>query len=459
MLETLFSKPNRRYATLTPVTRKRRMILGIPVVMMLLLAAVRLPAGEAVSRDSNANPFEPTVTPEEYRILNAAMEVAATNAAEAVRRLREIDPASAGPAVDFTIGNIHFADDKLEDAANAYRAALDKMPGFRSAVLNLGRVYLMLDRPEPAMRVAQTWLQEHRADGDILVLLGNAMLRQQHALSAETAFRQALLFQPADRQAKHGLLQALLRQERILEGLALTGDLLRRDPAQPKLWRLRAQALWTLDRQADAARAIEQAHRLGGADPDMLAMLGGWYLQNEQPRDALRVYGIAFETMEPSIEQTLHALEGFLWIGDREGIDRIMARAESLRDMLPEGLERRHDVKLHRFQAEAALREGALERAIALAEDGLELDPLDGDMLLLMARLLQKADRLEDALMMGERAARIEGYQAEALVRQAQIEVARERYARAADLLEAARAFGVPPHVDRYLERVQRLAE
>ena len=57
-----------------------------------------------------------------------------------------------------------------------------------------------------------------------------------------------------------------------------------------------------------------------------------------------------------------------------------------------------------------------------------------------------------------ERAARVKGFEADALVRHAQIEVRRERYGRAAELLENAQVFQNQPHVGRYLEQVRRLA-
>ena len=59
--------------------------------------------------------------------------------------------------------------------------------------------------------------------------------------------------------------------------------------------------------------------------------------------------------------------------------------------------------------------------------------------------------------MLYERAASTEGSEAEALVRQAQIEVERERYGRAVELLEASLVFDDAPHVTRYLEQVRRL--
>jgi hypothetical protein len=58
-----------------------------------------------------------------------------------------------------------------------------------------------------------------------------------------------------------------------------------------------------------------------------------------------------------------------------------------------------------------------------------------------------------------ERAARIPGHEADTLVLHAQIEVERQRYARAAELLEAAQAFEQRPYVQRYLDQVRRMIQ
>jgi lipopolysaccharide biosynthesis regulator YciM len=77
--------------------------------------------------------------------------------------------------------------------------------------------------------------------------------------------------------------------------------------------------------------------------------------------------------------------------------------------------------------------------------------------LLILAELHREADRLEDAVMACERASRIQGFEADALILQGRIEAERERYARAVELLEAAQSFEDRPYVARYLEQLRRM--
>ena len=110
-----------------------------------------------------------------------------------------------------------------------------------------------------------------------------------------------------------------------------------------------------------------------------------------------------------------------------------------------------------RLRAEVTQRKGDLGAAMALYARALRKDPLDGRTMLLLGDLRREEGRIEDAVIIYERAARISGFEAEALVRQAQAEVERERYGHAVRLLEAAQTFKKQDHVARYLEQLREM--
>ena len=417
-----------------------------------------LSAGVAGRGGEGHDPFEPTVTREESARLAAAMGVAATNSAQAIRMLSEERRPEASAALDFVIGNLHFQDERLDEAAAAYRAAIEKLPKFRSALMNLGRVYLLQERTGATIELYRQLVTDGQADADILLLLGHALLMEAAPVSAETAYRQSLLLHPQQTDAMLGLAKALLLQERHAEGLALVGEILEREPTHRELWVLRANAYLSMGKPAEAMQAIETARRLGRAEADLLATLGDLLLNEDRAEDALRAYEEAFAGEEPSPARLLRAVEGFLLAGDTDGAAKMIGRAETARQAGPERYGEKQQAALLRLQAEWARQEGRDADAVARCEEVLKLDPLDGRTLLLLAQLQQEGGRLEDAVMTCERAARVKGFEADALVRQAQIEVRRERYERAAELLESAQVFQAQPHVGRYLEQVRRLA-
>jgi tetratricopeptide (TPR) repeat protein len=429
---------------------------------MLTLVAMSAAAAGKEHRDHHghiSNPFEPTVTRDESILLNTAMEVASTDSARAVQMLKKTDLKKASPAIDFAIGNLLFQNERLEEAAAAYRAALKKLPKFRSAIMNLGRVYLMQERTEDAIALYQQLVSDGQADADILLLLGHALLMENAPVSAEAAYRQSLLLRPKDADAMLGMAKTLMQQERYAEGLALVGEILERDPVNKELWSLRANAYLSMGKYADAIRTIEKARRLGCADNEMMATLGDLLLNRDQPEDALIAYNLAFRKDKPSIQRLLRAVEGFLMVGDEAGAQKMIKRADTIRKSTPSRFGETSQTTLLRLKAELAQQRGRFSEAIKLCEKVLRLDPLDGRTMLVLAELQQNVGRLEDAVMTCERAARIKGFEAEALVRQAQIEVQRERYSRAASLLEAAQTFQDQPHVARYLAQVKRMAD
>ncbi len=404
-----------------------------------------------------SDPFEPKITQEEGQFLAYVMRLLETDPVEAVRQLREERPDdSQNPALDFTLGNVLFQADDLEGAETAYRTALQKMPRFRAALMNLGRVLLLQDKAAETIKVYQRLVEDGQADADILQLLGHALMMEDAPVSAETAYRQAILLRPRRTEIRMGLAKALLRQERFREGLALIDEILKQDPLNQELWSLRVNALLSDEKYERATLAIESAHRLQRATPEMLATLGDLWLNQDQPEDALRAYSEAFAQEAPSVTRMLRALEGFLIVDSPEGAENMIKQISSKLDASRDPKEA---LRFLRLQADLALRKQEMDKAEAFLDQVLKSDPLDGRALLTLADLQHRQGNSAQALLTAERAARVEGFEAEALIRQARIEVSRGRYAKAVPLLEAAQAFSPQDSVARYLEQVRRLAQ
>lgn len=431
--------------------------LRILITVMFTISLAHAAKNDSVVR-YKVNPFEPTVTKNESKLLNRAMTVATTNALQAVEILQTKDLNEASPAINFAIGNLYFQSEKYDEAVAAYKAALEKMPKFRSALMNLGRIYLLQDHPEKTIKVYQELVTDGQADADILLLLGHALLMENAPVSAETAYRQVLLLAPKRLDAMQGLAKSLMLQERFAEGLALVGEILETEPTNSELWTLRSNAYISMGKYDQAIRSIEKARRLKCASMEMLATLGDLLLNKNQPEDALRAYKLAFKNSKPSVDRMLRAIEGFLMVGDVSGASQMIADADKVKNSLPERFSDKNAVKLLRLKAELAQQKNENDKAIRLCNELLQLDPLDAKTMLILASLQQEAGQLEDAVMNCERAARVKGYEAEALIQQAQIEVQRERYAQAALLLESAQNFKNQAYVARYLEQIRRMA-
>lgn len=401
---------------------------------------------------------EPTVTRKEAELLARVAATAATNINAAVALLPVEDPEKMTAALEFALANLYFQSQQFETAVAAYRRALEQLPRFRRARMNLGRVYLLQDKSSEAVTVFGELVKLRQADADTFMLYGHALTLEGRPVSAENAYRQALLLEPNDIEALLGLVRSLMQQERYREGVNLLKELLEREPDRREFWSLAASAWLALEEHQKALTTLETARRLGAIDSRMLTTLGDLYLNAGQPDDAVAVFRLALDEGEPPVERLLRAAEAFILAGELDHGGEMIGRAEALETSALDRWTPKQRIQLLRLKGKRAWLQGESESAIETYSRILKLDPLDGETLIMLGDLHRRNEALEEAVMSYERAARIAGHEVQALIRQAQVEVERERYTAAVDLLETAQAFKDQPHVGRYLEQIRRLA-
>jgi len=430
---------------------------GRGLVLALLLAGAQLAAAQSGGPAGAApDPFEPVVTAREADLLQAAMAQAGTNLAAAVSLLEREDRAHGSAALDYALGNLYAQTNRLTDAEFAYREALRKLPRFRSALNNLARVCLMQERAGPAQEALAALVRDGQGDADTYLLLGHAFSLLEQSVSAEGAYRQALLLRAGDGEACRGLVRVLLGQQRYAEAEALLREMLMAAPQNDDLWALRAGAAATQGRHEEAIAQLETARRLGSATPDMLATLGDLYLDAGQADDAVAAYDAAFPPDQAATPRSRRAIAALLAADQTDAAVTLLERATgAAADAGTDAVEAR---AWRRLRADVARSRGDSAGALAQYQSLLREDPLDGESLLTVGDLHRERGQSEEAAMVYERAARIGGFEVRALVRQAQVEVERGRYASAVDLLERAQSFQDQPHVARYLDQVRRLA-
>lgn len=420
--------------------------------VMLLCLAGSLAAAES-------DPFDPTVTTEEAGILDRAMNLASNDVPAAIQVIKAADSSKASPALPFAMGNLYFRSEQYAEAAGAYREAISRLPRFRSALANLGRVYLITDQADRAVETYQTLVRDGQADARILVLLGQALVIDNRPVSAETAFRHALLLEPESVDARVGLAQTLLAQERYRETLALLGEVAVEDPGRADVWALKANAGIAVGDIRSAAVSLECSRRIGVANSEMLATLGDLYLNRDQPSDALKAYSEAFAQGEPSLDRIVRAASGFMTVGDATGARAMIERARQLEQSRAGEVSEDEITALLKVRGALALMENRIEEAVDIYKSAVARAPLDDEALISLGDAHRRAGRIEEAVMSYERASRISGAEARALARQAQAEVDRGRYDEAVRLLTAAQAFDYRSEVATFLDQIRRLAE
>lgn len=88
----------------------------------------------------------------------------------------------------------------------------------------------------------------------------------------------------------------------------------------------------------------------------------------------------------------------------------------------------------------------------------LEKDPLDGEALLMAGDFHNANGDVEKAMFRYETAAKIDGFQSDGLVKQAQLFVQKSDYRKALTLLKKAQEINPRDSIKRYLENIERLA-
>ena len=397
-------------------------------------------------------PTEPTVSTKEAALLSKAAAVADTNTAAAAGMLISENSDKASPAIDFTIGNLRFQAEQLPQAEKAYLAAIKKMPTFRSALKNLGKLYLQQEREEEAIRIYRKLVEQGLADADSMLLLGSALLMQSHYVAAENAFRQTLLLKTDSSEAQQGLIKCLLEQERCREARSLLKTMLKTNPSRPQLWNLLANVNMTLDENQNAIIALETAQRLQCCTPAMLMLLGDLYLNAEQPQDAVKTYTTAINAGKPDSSRLLQAAEGFIITGNAAQARKMLRAIESAAD-------HKNTQQLNMLKADLAQLEKQPAEAEKIYRKIIAENPLNGKAMLKLGELQQNKGDIYAAELNYERAARIKSVKREALVKQAQLAAQNNRFNQAVNLLEAAQAIETKPNITRYLKQIRYLAE
>ena len=405
--------------------------------------------------DRKANPFAPSVTQAEAALLERALAESRHALPSAISIVQEENSETSSAALDFALGNFHYQNGDMSSAELAYVKAARKLPTFRAALNNLARVYLARDKPRRAMSVFQALIRDGQGDAATYRLLGHSLDQLSQPVSAEGAYRHALLLDPGNTEAMRGLARALIHQQRNTEVLSLTQELQQQAPYDEELWSLRANAHLAMGQIDETINAIETAQLLGAVRPALWATLGDLYLNRGQPKDAVTAYTKAFAVDRPNVHHMLQAAHSLLFYDATEEAAELMERVHDMAKdpgLTPEQAQRAEGLKARLF-----VQRGETDAATQVYLEILKKNPLDGESILALADVYRQAGRRGDTRILLEQASRIEGFEAQALVALAQQAVEQSRFSEAVDLLERAQAFNPQPHIARYLEQVRRI--
>lgn len=401
--------------------------------------------------------IEPLVTEAERELLLEVRDALAEGDIPGAKQriLEHLNPA-ASATLDFTLANLHFQDDELEAAARHYASASDKYPKFRRAWKNQGLVGVRLGDYRMAAKAFSRVIELGGGDALTWGLLGFAHVNQENFLPAESAYRMAILLDSETTDWKMGLARSLFKQARYPEAVSLLGAMIDEEPGRVDLWVLQANAFLGKGEVMSAAENFEFVQRLGEASVENLAMLGDIYINEELYDMAMESY-LGALALAPDVFR-FRALGAAKNLAARGAFAETGQLLDAIESASSDGLKLEEQTSVLRLRARLAVAHGDGEGQVEILKSIVAMDPLDGSALLLLGQHADREGDHETAIFYYERAADLEGFEADANVRHAQLLVGRSKYIEALALLRRAQALRPRDNIQAYLEQVERVA-
>jgi len=372
--------------------------------------------------------IEPTVSTEERGLLVSIQKLMADGKREeALKRLTASPLVKTSAAIIYNAGNIQFELGQLKEAAESYQAALKLFPNFRRAHRNLAFVYARENDWEKAIPELEESIRLGDQDGATYGQLAYGRLQKEQYASALQAYRLAQVTQPESVDWKAGVAQCLQYLQRNEEALALIDEVIQARPNEVSYYLLQSSIQLSMGKGDDAITNLELVRRLGKLDAENHLLLATLHLRSGSASLARPLMIAALEMNEkPPSYTALNALEFVTQIRDWK-----LARdfANAIEKAYPEIKEAKLQHQQKRLGALIDIDSGENpKRGGETLEALVKVDPLDAPSLILLARYRIIEKRNQEAEMLLQQAAHVEGSSYEARVELAKLYVATTRY-------------------------------
>ena len=401
--------------------------------------------------------IEPSLTAVEFeqmqKILDAMSED--DDPEKAMKLLRKNCKESTSATFEFTLANLYFQQDGLDEALALYDEAIKQFPNFRRAYKNAGLIHVRNGDFEKALPYLTKTIELGGHTSIAYGLLGFAYASSGNHLCAESAYRQAILLDPETVDWQLGLARSFFKQQKYGDAVSLCNTLIRKAPDNADFWLLQANAYLGLKQPMKAAENYEYVNALGKSTPESMTMLGDIYVNEERWDMAADAYLRSYELDNGnSPGKALRAAKILAARGSLEQSKRMLGRVVEKKSALDEDNLK----ELLKLQARVAVAEGGGEDVVKILEEVVEVDPLDGEALILLAQHYGR-NVPGKAIFYYERAANIEKYEAEAKLYHGQLLVGQAKYADAIPLLRRAYELKPRSDIEDYLKQVERIAK
>jgi tetratricopeptide (TPR) repeat protein len=226
---------------------------------------------------------------------------------------------------DYELGMLYFRKGDMPAAEKSLQQAVTRFPRFLRAHQNLGMVFTRSGKFSKAVEHLTQAVALGQADEQLYGLLGYAYMQANQPLSAETAYRNAIMLGPKSLDWKMGLAQALFKQSKAAEAVTLLGELLKEHPEKVELWNLQAAAHLANKSPLDAAKNYELLSMMQKASAENLGTLGDIYLNEGIYPLATSAYLRALRAPQAKPEAAVRATELLAQRGANEAVREMVS--------------------------------------------------------------------------------------------------------------------------------------
>ena len=402
--------------------------------------------------------IEPRVTVVEKEVMEKVLKLMSgdNEAHKAIDLLKKNIKPSSSAVFDFTLANLYFQEDNLDEALRYYTSAIEKFPAFQRAHKNAALIHIRNGTFDAALEPLTKCIELGVNEGLTYGLLGYAYAMTEQNIPAESAYRLAILLQPKTLDWKLGLCRTLFKQQKYGEAIALCDELSKTDPGKSDYLLLQANAYLSMRQPMRAAEIYELVDVTHRAPIPALHTLGDIYVNEGFIEQAADAYLRAFERDEnPDFARQLRNVEVLVSRTAYASASQLLGNIQGRMGETVTDEQRKQMLKLE-ARLVTATGDGNGEQA-AILEEIVKLDPLDGDALILLGQHYGNTDP-EKAIFYYERATGIDRFEADARLRHAQLLVKTGKYQEALPLLKRALELKPRDDVQRYFEQVERAA-
>lgn len=451
----------------SPASRVRR---GAVDDSLLGTAYFKTPEFKRRFADSflSVSDVEPSVSQDEVEELQEIIELIQQEGKRerALKKLQSAINETSSANYPYLIAQIHQAEERYELALEGYLDAVDRTPTFRRAWQQIALLHYRRAIEEGNEDPSSNYRDCAKAFAKAISLglvdetsygmMAVALLNSGRILAAETAFRQAIMMGPDEKQWAMGLAQSYFKSKRYGDAVALLDDMIVDQPDSASLWMLQGNAYLGLQEPERAARNFSVVDQLGAGTNGSTNVLADIYANGGLFTEAVPVYLKALTLDEGATpERSIRAARMMTGRGNVEAATNLLAGVEA---HFGEDLPGEAATEILKLRAKIAVREGRGSDEIAVLRQIVDRDPLDGDGMILLADALARNGKIDEALQYFETASTIEAFEAEAKLQHARILVQQKRFAEAVPLLKSSLQINDKESVRAYLANVEKAA-